>query len=197
MSSKGIIVVGTNRPKSRSLAISQIIKNIYKKINVNFEILELSKLDFSHLNGTQYSDNQPQDIKNAIDKISQARSLVMVVPEYNGGIPGVLKYFIDHWKYPDCFEYRPVSFVGLGGRFGGLRPVEHLQQVFGYRNSYIFPERVFLCNVWNVLKDQTLTDPVAIELLEKQALLFNKFIEALESSQLDANSFNTIKNLEA
>jgi NAD(P)H-dependent FMN reductase len=25
--------------------------------------------------------------------------LIFVVPEYNGSMPGILKYFIDHWKF--------------------------------------------------------------------------------------------------
>ena len=47
-------------------------------------------------------------------------------------------------KFPESFEKRPVCFTGLGaGIWGALRPVEQLQAIFGYRNAYLFPERVF------------------------------------------------------
>ena len=112
----------------------------------------------------------------------------MVVPEYNGGVPGVLKHFMDYWSYPVSFEYRPVSYIGLGGRWGGLRPVEHLQQIFGYRNAYSFPERVFLSQVWDLLKDGEILDRGVNDLLSTQVDHFAKFVRALQGAGLDANS---------
>jgi NAD(P)H-dependent FMN reductase len=112
----------------------------------------------------------------------------MIVPEYNGSYPGILKYFIDHMKFPDSFESRPVCFVGLGGIFGGLRPVEHLQQVFGYRNSYIFPQRVFLINVHKIFVNNEITDPLVKDLVAQQTSTFVKFVGALKTSGLAATS---------
>ena len=89
-------------------------------------------------------------MKPLIDRIDRAEGLYLICPEYNGSYPGVIKTFIDYWSYPKSFEKRPVCFTGLGGVFGGLRPVEHLQQIFGYRNAFIFPERVFLQNVCRI-----------------------------------------------
>ncbi|MFP6854382.1 MAG: hypothetical protein VB980_01255, partial [Opitutales bacterium] len=44
-------------------------------------------------------------------------------------------------------------YVGISaGQFGGLRPVEHLQQVFGYRNALNYPRRVFIPAVGSVVK---------------------------------------------
>lgn len=187
------IISGTNRPHSNSSQVSKIIQNIQSELKENFEILDLSTLDTSSLNGTQYGGNIPPPISEWINKISTARSLIFVVPEYNGSMPGILKYFVDHWKFPDSFEYRPVAFVGLGGRFGGLRAVEHLQQVFGYRNSYIFPERVFLINCHHIIKEGNIADPSIMDLLRHQALLFNRFVKALESQELDARSMRRQK----
>ena len=119
-----------------------------------------------------------------MDRLLEADGLICVVPEYNGGFPGALKHFIDHWKYPDSFEHRPVAFIGLGGMFGGLRPVEHLQQIFGYRNAFIFPDRIFMQNVWNVLSEGTLKDEKIGDLLKGQAQGFGRFIKALKSENL-------------
>jgi len=115
----------------------------------------------------------------------------VVTPEYNGSMPGVLKYFIDHLKFPESFEYRPVCFVGLSaGMFGGLRPVEHLQQIFGYRNAFIFPERVFIMNSHKVIDGQgQVQDEMVKNLLVQQATHFRQFTKALSDAKLDANSF--------
>ncbi len=182
------ILSGTNRPGSRTLQLSKIIQSYYKASDLDSKIIDLSKVDFTTINGSQYSDNQPTKFKDVVESISKARSLTVVVPEYNGSLPGILKYFIDHWKFPESFENRPVSFVGLGGRFGGLRPVEHLQQIFGYRNAYIFPKRVFLSNVWEYLNDDVLTSPDIEKHLKDQVKVFDKFTQALLDAKLHANS---------
>ncbi len=180
------IISGTNRPESRSLKVSQLIQNIYKELGENVEIISLENVGLGQLEKPQYGEKEKsnRDMAQSIEKINNSEGLIFVVPEYNGSFPGALKYFIDHWDYPASFEHRPVCFVGLGGRFGGLRPVEHLQGVFGYRNAYMFPERVFLTNIWDVLTDNGLEDELTGGLLRKQAEGFQKFVRALKSESL-------------
>jgi NAD(P)H-dependent FMN reductase len=181
------IISGTNRPQSRSRQLAGLIQSLYRAEGEEVEIIDLAKLPLHLLDGSHYGKDTPPGVQEAIAKVGTSEGLIIVCPEYNGSMPGALKYFIDHWKYPESFEHRPVCFVGLGGLFGGLRPVEHLQQVFGYRNAYVFPQRVFLSNVWNTLKDGHLNDKMAMTLLENQAKGFTKFCRALQSEGLDAN----------
>lgn len=178
------ILVGTNRPGSRSLQVARFIEPMYKSQGFKTRIMELGKIGMDQLNGTHYEGEKPKAVALAIDDLMKSEGIVVVCPEYNGSIPGALKYFIDHWKYPESFEHRPFCFIGLGGRFGGVRPVEHLQQIFGYRNGFIYPDRVFIINVWDQLKDGQIEDPLIKELLEKQSQGFCRFIKALQSKNL-------------
>lgn len=183
------IIVGTNRKGSRSRQVADLIQKIYKSLGEDVGMIDLADLPLHELTGEHYGKETP--LNEAIQTVNRSTGLIFIVPEYNGSMPGALKYFIDHWKYPDSFEHRPVCFVGLGGMFGGLRPVEHLQQVMGYRNAFVFPQRIFLQNVWNTLKDGTLSDKLSNELLLKQAQDFQRFTTALESVKLDANHLNS------
>jgi chromate reductase len=185
------IISGTNRPGSNTLKVSQFIQGLYKEAGEDVEIIDLIELEMQNLSGSHDGKSLPPRLSVAVQKITAAEGLIMVVPEYNGSMPGVLKYFIDHWKYPHSFEQRPVCFVGLGGTFGGLRPVEHLMQVFSYRNGFIFPIRVFLINVWTVYKDGVWKDPMSLQLLKAQVTGFQKFCKALQSEELDSNSLNS------
>jgi chromate reductase len=182
------IIAGTNRPGSNTLKVSKICEGLLKNLNEEVEIIDLRLFPSPMLDGSQYHQNQPDKLIECIDKITAADGLVMVTPEYNGSFPGVLKYFIDHWRFPDSFEYRPVCFIGLGGRFGGLQAVQHIQQIFLYRNAFIYPERVLLSNVQNIVTDQSITDPVAAGLVEKQMKGFSQFVRVLQAAKLDANS---------
>lgn len=182
------IIAGTDRPDSNTLKVSKIIQNIYKGLGEEVEIIDLRELK-SHLHDDIHYGKPSEALKPYLEKVLSSEGLIVVCPEYNGSMPGVLKYFIDHLKFPESFEYRPVCFVGLGGMFGALRPVEHLQGVFGYRNAFIFPERVFMMNVFKLINAEgQLTDEVLKGLLVKQAQGFQKFTQALASFKLDANS---------
>ena len=79
--------------------------------------------------------------------------------------------------FPESFESRPVTFTGVAaGQFGALRPVEQLQQIFAYRNAYLYPNRVFIPGVHAVLNETgDLTDAKLKERLATQAKGFAEF----------------------
>src|SRR3984885_13536629 len=152
------IVAGTDRPGSRTLQVAKLISFFFLNLKLPCDILDLAQLPLHHMHGAGYDQTKMKDLQHSVTRVNQADGLVMVIPEYNGSFPGALKHFIDYWKFPTSFEGRPVAFVGLGGRFGGLRAVEQMQQVFSYRNAFLFPNRVFLINVQNLLKDGQITE---------------------------------------
>lgn len=182
------IVAGTDRRGSRTSQVASLVHGYFQELKVPSQILDLATLPMVHLHAARYDQRELKEMSAAVDRINHAEGMMLIIPEYNGSFPGALKHFIDHWKFPDSFEGRPVSFIGLGGRFGGLRAVEQMQQVFSYRDAFLFPQRTFLINVQNMLKDGQLQDQATIDLLKKQSAQFAKFIRALESEKLDANS---------
>lgn len=187
------ILVGTDRPGSRSAEVAEFIKPMYEEQGFEVNIMKLGDLELNQLEGSHYGSEKPTKVAEGVETLLQADGLVVVCPEYNGSMPGSLKFFIDHWKYPDSFEHRPVAFIGLGGLFGGLRPVEHLQQIFGYRNSFIYPDRIFLQNVWNILQGGKVIDETLVGLLKIQAQGFCRFIKALRSENLHGGDYKREK----
>lgn len=184
------IIVATNRKDSRSELVANNVKDKFKKLNVEAEVMNLSDISWDELNSNLYgADNVPASMKPLVQKINEADGLYVVCPEYNGSFPGAVKIFIDYWDYPKSLEKRPVCFTGLGGMFGGLRPVEHLQQVFGYRNAFIYPERIFMQNVWNILSSEGEIKDEAVEgLVKDQVEGFSKFVKGLKSVGIHCNS---------
>lgn len=188
------IISGTNRKNSKTFEVSQIVQRELKSLGRDVQIVDLCEIPMDALHAADYGKSVPPQISEIINSLNQSEGLYFVIPEYNGSFPGVLKYFIDYFSYPETFEFRPVAFTGLGWRFGGLRPVEHLQQVFNYRNAFIYPERLFIQNAPNVVQNTTIGDAKLMEVLKRQVLGFSKFIDALKSQGLDANSVNQRKN---
>lgn len=181
------ILVGTNRPGSNTRKICRIVEQIYADLKVPLKVVDLAYLPPEIFQRTSYCE-KPASFKPFADAILESTGLIVVTPEYNGSVPGILKYFIDMLKFPESFEARPVCFVGLGaGMWGALRPVEQLQAIFGYRNAFLYPERVFLPKVNDLLNDDGhLKDPEILARLRAQAEGFIGFVEKLREVTLRA-----------
>ena len=180
-----VIISGTNRPGSNTRKVAVQIEANYQSLGVKTSLLDLAQLPPEFFSPTAYAE-KPAAFKKFSDAILAADGLVVVTPEYNGSFPGVLKYFIDLLPFPESFEARPVCFIGLAaGVWGGLRAVEQLQGVFGYRNAHIFPERVFMPGVGKLLDEAgQFTSPDMEKRLVKQATGFVAFAEKLHSKKL-------------
>ena len=179
------LIVGTNRPGSNARKIAACVEQIYRELGVPLEVLDLAQLPPEIFFPVSYAQ-KPKSFLPFSEAILRASGLVVVTPEYNGGMPGVLKYFIDMLKFPESFEGRPVCFIGVSaGIWGALRPVEQLQAIFGYRNAHLYPERVFLPRIHELLDaNGKLANPELIDRLKAQASGFVQFVERLKQINL-------------
>lgn len=180
-----LMISGTNRPGSNTRKVAGQLEEIYRSLGVPIQMLDLANLPPEIFSSTSYGQ-KPASFQPFAEAILRASGLVVVTPEYNGGMPGVLKYFIDMLKFPESFDKRPVCFVGLAaGMWGALRPVEQLQSIFGYRNACLYPERVFLPRINDLLNAEgRLSDPEILERLQAQANGFVDFVERLKGINL-------------
>jgi len=176
------LLVGTNRPGSNTRKVARHIEEIYAELKVPLRVLDLAQLPPEIFSPDSYGE-KPKSFQPFSDGVLQASGLHVITPEYNGGIPGVLKYFIDMLEFPESFEHRPVCFTGVAaGIWGALRPVEQLQAIFGYRNAYIYPERVFMPGIGRLIDaNGRLTDADLLKRLRAQAEGFVGFVEKFKA----------------
>jgi chromate reductase, NAD(P)H dehydrogenase (quinone) len=175
------LIVGTNRPGSNTRKVATQIESIYSELKVPINVLDLAKLPPEIFSPTSYAE-KPKSFQPFAETVLQSSGLHVVTPEYNGSVPGVLKYFIDMLKFPESFERKPVCFTGVAaGIWGALRPIEHLSAIFAYRNAHLFPERVFMPQI-NSLLDASgkIKDAELLERLKAQAEGFAKFVGKLK-----------------
>jgi chromate reductase, NAD(P)H dehydrogenase (quinone) len=180
-----VLIVGTNRPGSNTRKVVAQFEDFYASLKVPLHVLDLAQLPPEIFSPTSYAE-KPKSFQPFADAVLQSTGLHVVTPEYNGSLPGVLKYFIDMLKFPESFEHRPVCFTGLAaGMWGALRPVEQLQAIFGYRNAHIYPVRVFLPQI-NSLLDASgkIKDTELVVRMKAQTDGFVEFVEKLKSVKL-------------
>ena len=179
------LLIGTNRPGSNTRKVGAQLEGLYRELGIPVEVIDLAKLPLEVFLPGAYAE-KPAAFAPFSDAVLRAHGLHVVTPEYNGSVPGVLKYFIDLLKFPESFERRPVCFTGVAaGMWGALRPVEQLQAIFGYRNAYLYPERVFIPRIHDQLDEAgRLKDAELVGRLEAQARGFAEFVERLKGVSL-------------
>ena len=139
-----LIVSGTNRPGSKSSKVARAIARHYAEAGAAAELYDLTQLPAEAFAPEAFAVKPPA-LMAVQRRVLDAAGLHLVIPEYNGSFPGVLKHFVDLLKFPESFQDKPVAFVGLSaGSSGGTRGVEQMQMVFAYRNAHLFPDRVFI-----------------------------------------------------
>lgn len=175
------LLSATNRPGSNTRLLTTLIERLYTQAGVTCQVLDLADLPPEIFNPASYAE-KPAAFAPFAEAILASDGVVIVTPEYNGSFPGVLKYFIDMLPFPASFENRPVCFVGLAaGMWGALRSVEQLQHILGYRNAHLYPNRVFIPGVGQVLKDGEIQDADLLARLQKQATGFAAFVQRLKA----------------
>lgn len=69
-------------------------------------------------------------VKRWNNKIKEADAYLIITPEYNHGVPAVLKNAIDSVFFSFGFRQKPVAFAGYSmGVAAGVRSVEQLNQI--------------------------------------------------------------------
>ncbi len=84
--------------------------------------------------------NRPPKVTEFKEKIRAADALLIVTPEYNYSIPGVLKNAIDWASRPpddNVFKGKPVALMSAStGMLGGARAQYHLRQTFVFLDMH-------------------------------------------------------------
>ena len=174
------IVSGSIREGSHTLKVATHLETVYRGLGEATALLDLRTLPQEAYCGEAYAKRPESVMRGFVEPVLSASGLVVVVPEYNGSYPGVLKHFIDLLPFPESFENRPVAFVGVAaGYYGGLRAVEQLQMVFAYRNGLLFNKRVFIPGAYGLFGEGgEIVDTGLLERLEGQASEFVRFVAA-------------------
>lgn len=171
------ILSSTDRPGSNALKVSEFAESVLSE-NVDTQIFSLKNFPLADVSGGKYGDT-PKSVRTFNNSFLDADGFLFVIPEYNGGFPGVLKVFFDYLPFPEAMYKVPVSLIGeAAGAFGALRPVEQFGQLLLYRKAHIYPERMFIQRVNDsFVEGEGLKNNKMHQLLLKQLNEFPDFVE--------------------
>ena len=172
-----VLLIATNRPGSNTAKVAAQVAEIYAAKGTPPHVVDLHQLPPEIFAPSSYAE-KPASFAPFQEAISKASGIVVVTPEYNGGFPGVFKYFIDMLKFPETFRGKPFAFVGLSAGMGGaLRPVEQFTTLIHYLGGVVFPGKVNIAGIHDHLDEKGRVTPSdLVERLEKQAAAFIEFV---------------------
>ena len=176
-SSSFLIVTGTNRPDSNSEIVARQYAEYLKSEGQHSELLLLKDLprDFVF---TDMWDERSDAMRHILDKrIEPMQKVVFVIPEYNGGFPGVLKAFIDCIP-PKLFHGKKAGLIGVSsGMAGGLRPMDQMTNVLNYLKVNVLFNKPKLSGIDALLEnpEKRIADERAVSLLKQHAKMMISF----------------------
>lgn len=120
------VLLGTNRKERQSHHVARwLIGQMEKRPEIRTRLFDVADFKLPH-------DDYGQGLKDSFpewrDAIAQADGLILVIPEYNHGYPGVMKAVLDLLLRE--YIHKAVAFVGVSaGPWGGVRVIENLVPV--------------------------------------------------------------------
>ncbi len=106
---------------------------------IELEIFDLAPIPL--YNADLDGDTKPAAVARLKAAIAEADALVIATPEYNHGIPGVLKNALDWASRPvgrSPLAGKPAAIMGAaGGQWGTVRAQMHLRDVLQATNTHV------------------------------------------------------------
>lgn len=152
---KLLIIVGSTRPgRAADVVVPWVVKSAEAHGGFDVEVADLRDWPLPHFAehfGTIGDFNDPTYSDPAVkawnNKVKEADAFIVITPEYNHSVPGVLKNAIDTVWLSFGFRNKPVASVGYsGGVSGAIRAIEHLAHIFveaeavPLRNTVVLPQ---------------------------------------------------------
>ncbi len=161
-------IAGSLRTHSYSKAILKAIAA--QLLKHRFEELDIGAIP--HYNQDLDTDDAPESVRQAKEQIKASDLIILVVPEFNHGIPGVLKNTLDWLSRPvfeSCFVQKPVFFVTLSeGPLGGVRAQYQMRETLAAMLCILPPVReIAISNVADKVADGVFSDAKILGRIQK------------------------------
>lgn len=116
-------------------------------------------------------------LKMEDELLKPATRFIIIMPEYNGSYPGILKLLIDNTDIAKVWWHKKVLLTGVStGRAGNLRGMDHLTGVLLYLKMIVHPNRLPISVVDKLLDGENhFSNKETINAIQTQLDEFLKF----------------------
>ncbi|MEO6405030.1 MAG: NADPH-dependent FMN reductase [Ferruginibacter sp.] len=163
------IIAASNRGDNNTKKVAYEYQRFLTQKNITSSLLALDEVSI-------YERNEAFiDTENNF--LVPAKKFIIIMPEYNGSYPGILKLMIDNTDVSKAWWHKKVLLTGVStGRAGNLRGMEHLTGSLLHMKMLVHPNRLPISLV-DKLMDGTnrFVDSATIGAIDNQLEEFLKF----------------------
>ncbi|MGM0901666.1 MAG: NADPH-dependent FMN reductase [Bacillota bacterium] len=177
-----VAIVGSLRKESYNMKLFKTIAERYEG-KLNMTIADIRSLPYFD---QDEENNPPQAVKEFKEAISKADGVIIITPEYNWSVPGVLKNALDWASRVDkVFVGKPVMALGATlGMLGTVRAQMHLREILsspGIQAKILPPggNEVLIGSAKQKFDEQTgqLVDEGTLSFLDSKVEAFINFVK--------------------
>lgn len=169
------IFSGTNRPDNNTHRLAGAVAEIFRHSSMECQTYDLRELPKTVAFSEVFGARSPDFERVIAQYVQPVDKFIFVLPEYNGGFPGVLKLFLDAVE-PHHWYGKKAALIGLAaGRSGNLRGLDQLTNVLNYLRVNVLHFKPNLARISADASGGLVLSEEYRELLEMQAELFRSF----------------------
>lgn len=175
------VISGTNNNGNKTSIFAQHIFELLKnKTNLEVKFLDLERIAHDYFYPEMYDKQAPSITRIQDEYIIPAEKFYIISPEYNGGISGALKLFLDACSiraYKASFKNKKAALVGVAsGRAGNLRGLDQLSGILNHVGTIILPNKLPISSIKSILNDKDeIVLPGTLQAIEQQMEAFLDF----------------------
>jgi chromate reductase len=180
MAKKVGVVVGSLRKGSFSRQVAKALTGLAPDA-LSFEFIDIGEV--SHYNQDLDTDNPPAAWQKLRGAVRGCDAILFVTPEYNRGLPGVLKNAIDIASRPygnSAWDKKPCAVVSVSpGAMGAFGANHQLRQSLVFLNMPAMPQpEAYVGNAGKLVDEQgKITVDATREFLTKFMAAFATWVE--------------------
>lgn len=153
-------IAGSLRSASYSRTVLQSIAALLPA-GTRFDTIDIGTLP--HYNEDLDKTAVPEAVARSRAQVAASDAVIIVTPEFNHGLPGVLKNTLDWLSRPafkSCFIHKPVMFATISpGALGGVRTQSNLREALASMLCRLVPlPEIAVTHVGAKVAEARLTD---------------------------------------
>jgi chromate reductase, NAD(P)H dehydrogenase (quinone) len=163
------IISGTGRQNSNTLKLAKLYQTSLLDLGITAKIFDLQLLNTTHRN----------DDFIALEKeyLLDTTKFIVLIPEYNGSIPGIFKLMLDISDIKNVWWGKKALITGLAsGRAGNNRGLDHLTNILNYLKVHTYYNKIPLSQIESEISAEGhWLKPATAELIKNQLQGFIQF----------------------
>lgn len=173
-------IAGSLRSDSYSQQALEIAAQRLSALGADVEILDLRSMHLPFCDGGKDYPDYP-DVQRLQSAFAQADGMIIVTPEYHGGVSGVVKNALDLMSF-DQLSGKVAGLISVLGGQSNSNALNDLRVIMRWVHAWVIPEQISVGQAWQAFgPDGKLRD-------EKLSQRFDQFAQSLYENTLKLRS---------